>query len=107
MKIILPKVFVLLLSIPLFLAGCGTSAKPEIAKELIGRDVTIQFRRDSLGGAADLPVPPLSGGINGAEVAISGKVHIIESNWVVLFRNEKLVWIPRGVILAIEERSKR
>lgn len=88
------------------LPGCGSQA-PDPAKRLVGKNVTIQFRRDALGGAANIPVPPFTNNINGAETSASGKVEMVEANWLVIQRSGNLTWIPRDVILAIEEPDNR
>jgi hypothetical protein len=88
------------------LTGCGKPA-PDPAKALVGKHVTIQFRRDALGGAATLPVSPFTTNINGADTSASGKVERVEGNWLVIKRGGNLAWIPREVILAIEEPDTR
>ena len=98
--------FTFILPATLLLSGCGSQA-PDPARKLIGKNVTIQFRRDALGGAANIPVPPFTNNINGAETSASGKVEMVEGNWLVIQRSGNLTWIPREVVLAIEEPDNR
>ena len=68
-----------------------------------GAYCTVQFRRDALGASRDLPVPPTTGSINGAEVCVSGKFSKMNENWVVLTEsNGGEIWIPRSMILLIK-----
>ena len=68
-----------------------------------GAYCTVQFRRDALGASADLPVPPTTGSINGAEVCVSGKFSKMNEDWVVLTEgNGGEIWIPRSMILLIK-----
>jgi hypothetical protein len=69
------------------LAGCGQSkASPmaQSARKHVGKWCEVQFRRDALGAAADLPIPPATTNINGASVTISGKLKALDDNWLEL-----------------------
>lgn len=94
---------ILLLIVTAFLAGCEKSPP-------IGKEVSLQLRRgDALGSGANLPVPPRTGGINGAETGISGKLVQITDEWVVVDTNgmnAARIWIPKINILLIEYRTK-
>jgi hypothetical protein len=67
----------------------------------VGKLCTIQFRRDALGAAASLPVGPMTDSINGAETSISGKLLRVTTDWLVVERNGKDVWIPQSVVLMV------
>ena len=68
-----------------------------------GRYCAVQFRRDALGASADLPVPPTTSSINGADVSVSGKFSKMNEDWVVLTDSRDAeIWIPRSVILLIK-----
>ena len=54
----------------------------------IGKPCTVQFKRNALGGAADLPVPPTTGSINGAEVSINGKIRAVDEYGLLLESGE-------------------
>lgn len=67
-----------------------------------GKNVRVQFRRDALGAAASLPVPPTTGEINGAATCVVGKLTKAEGNGIVIGPEERPKWIPREVILFVE-----
>jgi hypothetical protein len=85
------------------LSGCSKSPPT-------GKEVSLQLRRgDALGSGANLPVPPRTSGINGAETGLSGKLVKITDEWVVIDTNDipaARIWIPKGNILLIEYRTK-
>jgi hypothetical protein len=83
--------------------GCQKYETPDPAKKLVGKAVTVQFRRDALGGAASIPVFPFTNSINGAETSFTGKVEQVEGSWLVVAFGGKRIWVPREVILAVEE----
>lgn len=83
--------------------GCQKSEAPDPAKQLVGKNVTVQFRRDALGGATTIPVSPFTNVINGAETSFTGKVYQVEGNWLIVDFRDKRVWVPREVVLAVEE----
>jgi len=73
-----------------------------------GKNCTVQFRRDALGGAANLPVPPTTPSINGATVAIQGKLIAVSHEAILLssdgdkYVQGKQLWIPKSSILLIQ-----
>lgn len=67
--------------------------------DLIGKNGKVQFKRDMLGASADLPIPPMTDGINGASVSISGKFVHISDQWVVLESQQVQTWVPRENVL--------
>ena len=83
--------------------GCQKPEAPDPAKQLVGKSVTVQFRRDALGSAATIPVSPFTNNLNGADTSFTGKVYRVDGNWLIVDFREKRVWVPREVVLAIEE----
>ena len=84
------------------------SARKSILADSIGKDCVVQFNRNSLGAAANLPVPPMTSSINGADVCVSGKLTQVGDKGIIIERtkgvaavNQKL-WIPEASILLIE-----
>jgi hypothetical protein len=69
----------------------------------LGKNCVIQFRRDALGAAANLPIAPTTGSINGAETCLGGQLKMVSSDWVVLDNLKgNDIWIPRAAILLIQ-----
>ena len=70
----------------------------------LGKQCTVHFRRDALGGAADLPVPPMTSSINGALVSISGTLRQVDERWIVLepAGRQERVWVARSSVLLIK-----
>mgnify|MGYP001447369756 FL=1 len=62
----------------------------------------MQFRRDALGAAANLPISPTAGSINGVSTTIVGTLAIVESDAIVVDADNRLKWVPREVILFVE-----
>ena len=67
----------------------------------IGKTCTVQFKRNALGGGAALPVPPMTDGINGAEVSLSGTLQSVEDRAIVVLSGNKTCWIPKDSILLV------
>jgi len=88
-------------------AGCE-SKTPRTAHNAPkqGSYCTVQFRRDALGAAADLPIPPTTGSISGASVCVTGKFSRMDEDWVILTEGKDETWIPRSVILLIKTYSQ-
>ena len=91
------------------LSGCNSDAPDDMASsemaKWIGKNVIIQFRRDALGAAADLPVSPTTGSINGAKTSIVGLLQTVDATGVTLGNHQRKGsprWIPREVILFVE-----
>jgi hypothetical protein len=99
MKALITLMCVMAIAATLFIIG-RTSATA--ADRSTARACTIQFRRDALGAAANLPISPMTGGINGADTAISCTFKSMREDWVIVERAGKEVWIPKGVILLME-----
>lgn len=90
----------ILLVAALGLAGCGRSDK--VKQPPRAKSATVQFRRDFLGASMDLPVSPATDGINGAMVSMSGKLKMVNEEWVVLGQAKEEIWIPRENVLLIK-----
>ena len=83
-----------------------------------GTMCTVQFRRDVLGAAHDLPIGPTTNNINGAIVSMTGELIAVSREAILLDQvNEhyivndvpqmKRFWIPRSGILFIEYEPAR
>ena len=81
--------------------------RPPIGPEP-GTGCTIQFRRDALGSAGDLPVLPIARIINGtiASISISGELIAIDHEAILISSEQKRFWIPKHSILFIEYLTK-
>ena len=92
------------------LASCSNSApvRERFPNPAVGSTCKVQFRRDALGAASTLPVPPMTDNINGADTNVVGTLEAINREWVVLKQNDiKKTWIPREVILLIEVEQQK
>jgi len=84
------------------------NAPSPFLRDHVGEHCVVQFRRDALGAAANLPVPPQTGTINGADVASGGKLVSVEGDAIVIAEpvqgteTTKQVWIPNHSILSVE-----
>ena len=69
----------------------------------LGETVTVQFRRDALGGGANLPVPPTTNSVNGAEVSLTGKLLRVDFDWILLDvpGSTSLHWIDIDSVLLV------
>lgn len=92
--------FALALFVSVVFTGCGGPEAPALET---GKACTVQFRRDALGAAANLPVSPTTHSINGAATCVMGTLKRATGEWVVIEKNAKEIWIPRSVILLIEQ----
>ena len=104
-------------TLPLLVAGCNrANAAGSIGQRQppTGRNCTVQFRRDFLGTARDLPVSPTIGSINGAETSVQGKLTVVTDEWIVLDQTiaagaqpvERELWIPRDAVLLLQISPK-
>lgn len=73
--------------------GCGntmTNSASQVVLDgppeglVIGAQTTVGVRPDVLGAARDLPVPIGTDSINGAGVSITGTLHSVGADWIVL-----------------------
>lgn len=89
------------------LGGCGggvSAASP--TQPLVGLQCEVQFQRQLLGAAADLPVSPTTNEINGAATSVSGILKHVGAEWIVLERTSasptsEELWIPRSAVLLL------
>ena len=106
---------ILAIAVGIFSSGCAKVEGPTVhASEQKtetsnlpkqGAFCKIQFRRDILGASRELPVSPMTGSINGAEVSVSGRFQRADSEWMILTTtDEQELWIPRSGILLMEVR---
>ncbi len=67
-------------------AGCRSEEEEQGSAQglsgLVGRECTVQFRRDALGAAASIPIPPSTSEINGASVEFTGKLTSVRGDWL-------------------------
>jgi len=65
--------------------------------------VTVQFRREALGLANTAPASPLTGGINGGQVSVVGKLRSFDDAWLALdTEKDGLLFIPKEVVLLVQ-----
>lgn len=76
--------------------ACGSSSGPPI-----GSDVQVQLKRDVLGTATDLPVPPTTSVMNGAKVSVIGKLTRVTDEWLVVQEDAVDHWILRSNVLLV------
>ena len=88
----------------LLATGCDRAQAAGFSNPPNGRQCTVQFRRDALGAAANLPISPLTDGINGADTTVAGILKHTSDEWVILDRGGKEIWIPKSVILLMHFR---
>lgn len=85
------------------LIGCmPPPSMPRYAIPPIGAQCTVQFQRDALGAGANLPIPPRTNQINGADTSVSGTLKQFTTEWIVLDVDGQELWIPKTVVLLIE-----
>ena len=98
--------YILILTLVLFLQACGEGVD-QFPSKLVGKNVTIQFNRNSLGAASPIPISPNTDGMNGGETSIYGIVEKFEGNWVLLkLSANKVLYIPKESILLISSETK-
>jgi hypothetical protein len=89
-----------LLGMMALLASCSDHHNAYL-KQKIGTRVSVEFKRNALGCAANLPVPPTTGTINGADVVQSGTLERVESRAIVISDDHASYWIPMDAILTV------
>ncbi len=86
--------------------GCRRSGEPDLKdsdlRKWKGDKVEVQFRRDALGSAHQLPVSPTTSAINGARVSLMGVIVDIGPLGLVLKSGSSQYWIPRESILLVK-----
>jgi hypothetical protein len=88
------------------IAGCDSRSAAAPADSSLGGPptggtCTVQFRRDALGSGGS-PVSPTTDSINGAEVSIQGTLVRVDSEWVVVDREHRELWVPRQSVLLLD-----
>ena len=78
-----------------------------LLSEWIGQNVRVQFRRDALGAASNIPISPDTGEINGASTSIIGTLVSVTESEIVIMRSRlsqqaRPHWIPRETILYVK-----
>jgi hypothetical protein len=108
MKGCLLKVLLLLLA-SVLLAGCETRPTPEQRPTPesrltipIGSKCVVQFRRDALGAAATLPIPPNTDNYNGAQVSLGGPLKGMSPDWIIIGGGNEDCWIATSSILMLK-----
>jgi hypothetical protein len=86
----------------LLFTGCDGATPAGSSSPPVGRSCSISFRRDALGSGASGPFSPLTGNINGADVAISGTLKSASGEWVVLETKGGEIWVLKAAILLIQ-----
>jgi hypothetical protein len=67
----------------------------------------VQLRRDALGGSLGVVVPPLTTSVGGSDISLSGRIRVLNSEWLLLDSPRGEVWIPRSAILLIVVQGAR
>ncbi|MBK1791001.1 hypothetical protein [Persicirhabdus sediminis] len=83
------------------LSSCNRD-EPSHLPNLVDKKVTVQFRRDSLGAASNLPIPPKTNNINGAMTSMSGILVEVGKRGIVVADTDAERWVPYDVILFVE-----
>ena len=84
----------------LFYAWFTSRAHP--LSSSVGKTCIVQFKRNALGGAADLPVPPTTDTINGAKVSMAGKLQAVRNDGILMRINDKVTWVPMDSVLLVQ-----
>lgn len=106
MKHLLPLTFATVLASTL--VGCnieagnngGAAARPLLKKQ-IGEACTVQLRRESLGAAGELLSSPTSMTVNGADLAVRGRLTAYSTDGALINDGAHDFWIPASSILLI------
>lgn len=98
----------LFLALPFALGSCNIEAgnaagvsHRKLLKDRYGERCTVQLRRDALGAGADLPVPPTTSMINGAEVTVAGELLTYDTDGLMITTPEGQLWIPAASVLLV------
>ena len=100
--------YVLVVALIAGVVALGYWLRPErpLLSEWIGQNIRIQFHRDALGAASNLPISPDTDEINGASTSITGRLVSVSDPEIVILRSRgnqeaRPHWIPRDAILFI------
>jgi hypothetical protein len=89
----------------MLLALSGCASRSDGIDPRLGVTCFVQFRRDALGLARDLPSSPDEYLHNGRNVGILGKITRLSDRWVVVVtKTNEEFWVPRDVILCVMQR---
>ncbi len=91
-----------IVALAVVLTSCTDKAVVHPLTSAIGKPCEVQFKRNALGGAADLPVPPTTGSINGAKVSVNGAIRVVTDKSILIDSGKKAYWIPLDAILLVE-----
>jgi len=83
------------------LTSCTNKTVTHPLTSAIGKPCEVQFKRNALGSAADLPVPPTTGSINSAQVSVSGTIRAVTNKSILIDSGKKAYWIPLDAILLV------
>lgn len=78
---------------------------PPMLEPAPGTVCTLQFRRDALGLASRTVVPQSAPVFSEADLTLRGVYRQMDEHWIVLVSlsdEERLIWVPREVVLTIE-----
>lgn len=99
------RTIALVLLVGMLIAGAGWMGTVHAQggpSNAIGKQCTVQFKRDLLGVHANMPVGPNVDNINGAEVSVHGTLLALDiGDQIVLRQGDKELWIPKSNILMI------
>lgn len=103
------SLLLLICGMSMMIIGCSSDIResesthyPDPLMDYVGKTVTVQFNRNDLGGAADIPVSPTTDRINGAETSISGMLKDVTEEAILVKHVSKMFWIPKDSILLLE-----
>jgi hypothetical protein len=95
-------------SITIGLVGCGgdPNRSSAVLAPKIGRQCTVQLRRNLLGTASSSGISPLAGSVNGVEFSVAGTLAQATDSWIILSSGQREYCIPRDNILLLDVSSK-
>ena len=93
----IPKILIASIVAVSLLCSCSADHKSYL-KSKLGKLCVVQFKRNTLGGTASLPVPPIPNIING----VSGTLKNIDKDAVIISDGTTTYWIPKDSILLIQ-----
>ena len=78
-----------------------------VDQSLVGRSVRVQFRRDALGMAGNVPIEPDAEQAGPRPITVGGTVRRVTNDWLVIDPdNRHEYYIPRGVVLMVDVLPK-
>ena len=90
------------------LAGCAadSSRSAAVLAAKVGKQGTVQFRRNLLGAASNSAISPTAGAVNNVEFSVSGTLSQVTDGWVILSAGQRDYCIPRENILLLDVSGK-